>query len=550
MFGPSGNCGERVRYSLNQSTFTLTISGNGKMNDYSRKDKAPWNSYKDFIRFIVIEDGVTSIGSRAFDNCKKLTYINIPNSVTQINCFAFCYCIILTSLKIPCKVNFIGNGAFSHCHSLTSILIDDNNKNYKFINGVLFTKDVSCLHTYLISNGALSYTVPDTVKTIKDWAFDSCKCLMSLTLTINITEIGAKAFSGCENLVCYLFDPATNKLVIYGEGEIQNCPYKNVESVIIRDGIRSIGSDAFNNCNNLTSITIASTVKKICDHGLFCNNLTNVTYLGNTEPVNNGIDVFNTTNSPLEVIVPESYECDSFCNKPIKKAGSCGKNAIYFLNESNDVLTISGNGKMGKYLACEEEDFSYGMRFCDGPWTTYDNSNTITTREKREYPPYARHSNNIKAVIIKDGITRIGHGAFSLFPNLKSVDISSTVTNIGALAFNVCENLSSIVIPNSVVSIKYLAFHYCKNLTNIIIPDSVEIIYFRAFSNCKKLASVMIKNNETIIENNAFEYCENLTFVSIANGIKKVGPSFFDKIFEGCPQLKSVLVPNNFKLRK
>lgn len=149
---------------------------------------------------VTIGNGMKSIGYRAFDNCKRLTSIHIPDSVTKIDNFAFCYCANLTSVKIPSSVHFIGKGAFSHCYSLTSIMIDENNTKYKFIDGVLFSKDGTYLHTYLVSNKAPSYTVPDGVTSIADWAFDSCKRLKSITIPESVIHVGTSAFNRCTGL--------------------------------------------------------------------------------------------------------------------------------------------------------------------------------------------------------------------------------------------------------------------------------------------------------------------------------------------------------------
>ena len=92
---------------------TLTISGTD-MPDYSY-DNTPWYSQCNKIKKVVIENGVTSIGVRAFFGCSNLTSITIPNSVTNIGWYAFSGCLGLTSLTIPNSVTSIGDGAFNGC---------------------------------------------------------------------------------------------------------------------------------------------------------------------------------------------------------------------------------------------------------------------------------------------------------------------------------------------------------------------------------------------------------------------------------------------------
>ena len=96
----SGDCsaqGSSVSWVLDAEG-TLTIEGTGAMEDYY---SSPWNSNKNAITKVVIEDGVTNVGNDAFVGCSSLTSINIPNSVTSIGDSAFMYCSSLTSINIP-----------------------------------------------------------------------------------------------------------------------------------------------------------------------------------------------------------------------------------------------------------------------------------------------------------------------------------------------------------------------------------------------------------------------------------------------------------------
>ena len=144
----SGTCGDNVYWSF--SNGTLTISGNGKMYDYSSSGSdntsfnttAPWGNHSDYqIKKVIIAQGVSSIGDHAFYGCTSLTSVTIPNSVTSIGSFAFFKCYNLTSITIPNSVTSIGNGAFYGCTSLTSVAI------------------------------------PDSVTSIGDYAFDDCDSL-------------------------------------------------------------------------------------------------------------------------------------------------------------------------------------------------------------------------------------------------------------------------------------------------------------------------------------------------------------------------------------
>jgi hypothetical protein len=118
----SGDCGDNVTYSYVESTNTLTISGSGDMYDFWL-DNRPWESYKNEITTVVIEDGVTSIGSNAFYYCENLENVSIGNGVTSIGDDAFDSCNGLTSIEIPDGVTTIGDWAFYNCSNLSSVTI-------------------------------------------------------------------------------------------------------------------------------------------------------------------------------------------------------------------------------------------------------------------------------------------------------------------------------------------------------------------------------------------------------------------------------------------
>jgi len=103
----------------------LTISGTGAMyynNPYARY---PWDDYREEITSVNIGEGITTVGSYAFKNCKNLKSVTIPNSVTEIKSGSFYGCAALTNVTTPASVVYIGDSAFSGCMSLQSITISD-----------------------------------------------------------------------------------------------------------------------------------------------------------------------------------------------------------------------------------------------------------------------------------------------------------------------------------------------------------------------------------------------------------------------------------------
>ena len=173
----------------------LTISGNGKMQDYSYSVKAPWGTE---ITNVVVESDVTYIGSRAFSDCTELTSAAIPNSVTRIGNAAFYCCTGLTIITMPDSVTSIGETAFYRCTGLKKVYISDMTAwlNISFgdnsSNPLYYSHDL-----YLNDELVTNLVIPNGITSINPYAFSGWLGLTSITIPDSVTSIGDYAFFGC-----------------------------------------------------------------------------------------------------------------------------------------------------------------------------------------------------------------------------------------------------------------------------------------------------------------------------------------------------------------
>jgi hypothetical protein len=151
-----------------------------------------------------VPNGVTSIGNGAFDFCISLTNVTISGSVTNIGSWAFFNCTNLTSFTIPKRVTSIGEGVFWYCTSLAAITVDALNPAYSSVDGVLFDKSQATL-IQCPGGRAGSYTVPNGVTGLGNFAFINCCSVTNVTIGNSVTNIGNGAFALCTNLTGVYF---------------------------------------------------------------------------------------------------------------------------------------------------------------------------------------------------------------------------------------------------------------------------------------------------------------------------------------------------------
>jgi hypothetical protein len=260
---------------------------------------------------VTIPNNVTAIGNYAFYGCTSLTNVTIPNSVTSIGDAAFAGCTSLTSVTIPESATSIGYVVFGGCTSLSAITVDALNSFYSSVDGVFFNKSQTALILYP-GGKAGSYTIPNGVTIIGDYAFSGCTSLTSVTIPKSVTNFWGVVFGGCTSLSAITVE-ALNSVYSSVDGVLFNksqatliqYPGGKAGSYTIPNSVTSIGDYAFIRCTSLTNITIPNSVTNIEALAFYGDtSLTNVTIGNNVSGIGDG--AFRGCTSLTSLSIPNS----------------------------------------------------------------------------------------------------------------------------------------------------------------------------------------------------------------------------------------------------
>lgn len=214
---------------------------------------------------IIIPEGVKTIGSKAFMGCAQLTSVALPSTLESIGSYGFYGCVRLESVELPAKLSTLGTNALGYCKSLAEIKVAAGNAGFAAEDGVLFNASKTELVCYPAGRTGASYTVPASVKTLRNFAFSYAVLLESVSMS-DVTSIGDYTFRSCAKLSAAELGSGLKTL---GAGTFQGCA--ELTSIVIPEGVESIGyldgtsecGATFCDCTKLTSVTLPASLKNV-----------------------------------------------------------------------------------------------------------------------------------------------------------------------------------------------------------------------------------------------------------------------------------------------
>ena len=279
----------------------------------------------DGLTSVTIPNSVTSIGSYAFEGCTGLTSVTIPNSVTSIGDYVFRWCTGLTSITIPNSVTSIGYDAFSDCTGLTEVNIFDLSAWCKIDFGNTSANPLNYAEKLKLNGSEIKdLVIPNDITEIKNYAFEGCTGLTSVTIPNSVTSIGDYAFYDCDGLTeVNISDLSAWCKIVFEDYDSSPSYYakklklngSEIKDLVIPNDITEIKNSAFYGCTGLTSVVIGKSVKTISENAFnYTRNLKTIISLNPTPPSCVNSPFYSDNYSEATLYVPKDSYAKYFIN--------------------------------------------------------------------------------------------------------------------------------------------------------------------------------------------------------------------------------------------
>ena len=500
-----------------------------------------------------IPSTVKTIGTYAFSYCQKLNKITVGKNIEKVESYAFQYCNQLTEIALPASVKEIEREAFRNCTGLNTITLGKSLENvgdYAFYG----------------CNKLTAITLPDTCQTIGQYAFQGCSALSDVNLGKGLVTIKYEAFWNCSSLKTVTLPESLKTIETYA------FEYTGLESICIPDSVETMGSNVFQGCGALASVTlgkgmtvvpnstfngcqalkkveIPANIKEIYNYAFNnCTALESVVFKEGLTRIRE--NAFNNCTSLTAVTLPESLvtvDGNAFNGCKALESFYVGKGvtslpvSVFYGNNALKTITVSEDNENFKSVdgvlfnkACTE--ILVFPRAKEGKYVIPDTVEKINNNA-------FDNATAITEVTIGSAVKTIGNNAFVSCKALTKIKINDNCESIGESAFKGCTALQSVTLGKNTKTLGNYCFYNCSSLSEIVWGEALEAIPYACFENCNALESVTIPQGVTVIEQNGFHACAKLESVTIADSVKTIG----NYAFEYCRTLKTVDLGNGLE---
>lgn len=527
---------------------------------------------KRFLKTVILPDGLTAIGERAFYNCSELENVVMPINLKSILSSAFGNCTGLKKLNLPPKLISIDYNALGGCSNLQTV----NNYAFRPINENVssFVNDQTAVFNLKVPIGSIEaykanaawskfkiseggYVVTASPNAITTGVVSGTT--MQFYALNDQVSVNCSALNGTD-FECWLDNGksvSTNKAYVFQVSKHHDLIAKFTKKIVIQLQTAGTLKDKISERISVSNLTVEGTIdardfqfmrdslpaledlniakcQVVAFTGLATQNEA-YNYSANTLPANSFYNSKTMVGKATlrTIILPESLttiDVQSFrdCGNLTEVIFPKNLQTIYgafahcisleTIDIPNSVTTMSGS-----FLGCTK-------------LKTVNLPSGLTSIDAE----FFKNCISLSTIQIPNGVTDIGYSAFQGCTSLKKIKLPDALINIMHNAFNGCIDIDTLLLPSKLGRIDSYAFEGCSGLKDIQFGDAIPIIETYAFMNCSGLTKLILPRKLKSIGWSAFQYCISLTTLVLPEELTTLGMS----AFSGCTSLVEVKIPS------
>ncbi len=381
-------------------------------------------SGSEMLKKLVLPEGIKILDG--LHDCPNLKEVKLPESVECIESYTFAGCTSIEKIRIPKNVSYFDGSSFADCH-ISRFELDSDNPNFKEIDGVIYSKDLSRLVAFPSYYPHANFAIPPTTRIIGWGAFMDSR-IDSIEIPESVEEIEEEAFQG-SGIKSIAIPDSVKKI---GKLAFRFC--RNLESIKLSGSISKIPEQLFSSCHSLKKIDIPSNIKKIEYTALaWCDGLEEIIFHSGVEKVTPSEPLLIRTSHLKRVVIPDTLK---------------------FL--PGGAFSYSGNPDV---FELDSRNPYFSLR--DGILYSKDGSRIISVPNR-----------NRVRFDVPAGVTVISEMVFLDMVNLEEVTLPDTLKAIESRAFQGCNSLRMITIPASVTQVDINAL-WADNLEDVYLGCNI-----------------------------------------------------------------------------